>query len=250
MLIKNNFYTKMLNSIFILLLGSSIYAAGPVTHIYLAERYFKLCKPEYTKEQRAAFKRGTLRPDVRKLARIPRTKTHVKDVQLKDILTTQDPFVAGQLFHSYVDEQRIIIIQKEKVNDALSLIPQKYLVNFLKVLEDELAYKKIDVNETLNAIKSGNSKEDRYGIPYPTVKAYNRDLLQYLKQSPLVLFNDRAKNGKSYQGFSAFQIAHLALAMTEFIKNKKITQYFETLESEFDKMLISGKKLDSQSPAK
>ena len=85
---------------------TSLQAAAPVFHVLCAEWYLSRCKITYTRKQKEAFLRGTLFPDIRYIAAFPRSVTHRKNITLNTIISTENPFTAGLLFHTYVDEQR------------------------------------------------------------------------------------------------------------------------------------------------
>ena len=139
---------------------SSLFAATPATHVFFAERYIKCCKPGYTQKEHDAFIRGTLFPDIRYLAHIPRNKTHTNKLKLDDIVKQKNPFIAGKLFHSFVDEQRQRVVRKEKIHSVLlAHVPEKIGHQLLKVVEDELCYHAIERSSTLNALKTYDETE-------------------------------------------------------------------------------------------
>ncbi len=229
-----NFYSISLS----VLLGlcGMLFAAAPATHVFFAERYIKECKPSYTKKERQAFIRGTLFPDIRYLAHIPRNKTHSAKIKLKQIIEQKDPFIAGKLFHSFVDEQRQRIVQREKIHNTLSFFPEKIRHQLLKIIEDELCYHAIDRANVLEALKTHDAIEKKQGVPFYTVKTWHRHLATYLQQVPTALFNERARQKKGYLMIPAALIAQWSGFVTDHAKNKKVKAYFVTLTAEFDKI--------------
>ncbi len=213
-----------------------LFAAAPATHVFFAERYIKECKPSYTKKERQAFIRGTLFPDIRYLAHIPRNKTHSAKIKLKQIIEQKDPFIAGKLFHSFVDEQRQRIVQREKIHNTLSFFPEKIRHQLLKIIEDELCYHAIDRANVLEALKTHDAIEKKQGVPFYTVKTWHRHLATYLQQVPTALFNERARQKKGYLMIPAALIAQWSGFVTDHAKNKKVKAYFVTLTAEFDKI--------------
>ena len=81
-------------------------------------------------------------PDIRYVSSLPRTATHTKNVTLQRVIDTENPFFAGVLFHTYVDEKRERIAQEQRIYDHLNDIPPRYKAHLLKVVEDELCYEK------------------------------------------------------------------------------------------------------------
>jgi hypothetical protein len=77
--------------------------AASQTHIVFAERIRLKHFPEM---DRADYLVGTLFPDIRLLGSMPRERTHVTGVRLKDAAEAPTPFFTGMLIHSLVDEVR------------------------------------------------------------------------------------------------------------------------------------------------
>ena len=94
-----------------LVLGLPLHAAGPITHAFLAELFFKQF-PKYDSEEQKAFRLGTLFPDVRYLGTIPREETHFPEMTLEEVLEETNPFLAGMKFHSYVRKERVETVSK------------------------------------------------------------------------------------------------------------------------------------------
>ncbi len=77
--------------------------AAPIGHIYLA---LKLLVGPLVGVNEQAFILGASFPDIRYAAHVPREYTHKAAVKWCDVVGEVDPFVAGMLFHSLVDEMR------------------------------------------------------------------------------------------------------------------------------------------------
>lgn len=72
---------------------------SPLTHLVYAQQYLE----RHARLDEAAFWRGSLFPDVRRLASIPREQTHRLDVTLEEVGQEPDAWRAGYLFHSLLD---------------------------------------------------------------------------------------------------------------------------------------------------
>jgi hypothetical protein len=212
---------------------TTAFAAAPVVHIYCAELYFKHCKPTYTAKEKAAFIRGTLFPDIRYVARIPRTQTHSKNVLLKDVQALKDPFLAGKLFHSYVDEQREKIAKKERIYEHIT-VDKKHKSRFVKAVEDELCFDKIDAKKAIAALKEFDSHENKAGIPVFIVMGWHRVLQDYLKQSPMALMKKKAKTKSGYFNMTPAMVREASTQMEKYCKDKKVKNYFEAFIKDFE----------------
>jgi hypothetical protein len=215
----------------------SIKAAAPVVHIYCADLYFQHCKPTYTQEQRDSFMRGNLFPDIRYVAHIPRTETHVKDVTLTQINNTKDPFVAGKLFHSYVDEQREKVAQRAKIYDHLITIPQKHKSRFLKGVEDELCYNKITPRQVISALRKYDSAEKNSGISFLILSTWHRILQEYVKTSFLTLMKKKARTKSGYFKMTPEMVKQTTSEMEKYMKDTEVTNYFKAFIGDFERKL-------------
>ncbi len=213
-----------------------IYSACPATHVYFAELYFEKCKPEYSSKERAAFLRGTLFPDIRSYVGISRSKTHDKNVKLADVQNAKNAFTAGKLFHTYVDEKREKIAQREKIYNEVLILPRRYQGTFIKLVEDELCHSKINNKVTVAALKS-TDKEAEQLVARHKVRGWHRLMSNYLKQSPLTLLKERVKNKQGYLKLDADMVVLCSGLLEDFKENEKVKTYMNTLVSEFEKLL-------------
>ena len=72
----------------------AIYAAGPMTHLYLGEEYCKMNRIEDEGKVRD-FLVGTLFPDIRYITHFPREKTHPHVSHLREVQASDSLFEAG-----------------------------------------------------------------------------------------------------------------------------------------------------------
>ena len=151
--------------------------AAPITHIVLTEKIFDKFFKERTKKD---FFVGTLFPDIRYLKVIDRDKTHYNGLTISD-MEDDNSFLAGVKFHSILD------IAREKfiiANDVYSLCPKsKYIVESLKLLEDEFFYPYIqDYNIYIDYLNDILSTERNYGIAEKDLKRWHSLLRQYFQE--------------------------------------------------------------------
>ncbi len=214
---------------------SSLHAAAPVVHAYCAQQFFKT--RYYTPLEQQLFMIGTLFPDIRYLARIPRTRTHRKRVTLQEIRATRDPFEAGLLFHSYVDEQRERIAQREKAYDVLAFVPKGSKGHFLKAVEDELCYDRLDVPSAISAMNTYARNERSYKISSLYIHLWHFIIRNYLKQSPGKLFKEAARKKRGYAIMKPATVARMSSLLESYAQNERIKKYVHTFLDEFEKLL-------------
>jgi hypothetical protein len=116
---------------------SCLDAAGPMTHLYFAEYFCRvhgICKEKSVRE----FMVGTLFPDIRYIAHIPREATHFPLEGLKDVLQEEDLFRAGMKFHAWVDIVREEIVVSSGIYEAVAPHAEGRDATFLKFIEEEI----------------------------------------------------------------------------------------------------------------
>lgn len=139
--------------------------AGAISHVVYAEKALATFLSTSNKD---LFLIGTLFPDIRTPAKLERKKTHPLNLYLDDVRAEQDPFTAGLLFHSVIDEARENFVIKQKVYD---LIPEIYSSHIaLKVCEDRYLYSKISSWEALAQLNDTiYEPELRFGVLRPII---------------------------------------------------------------------------------
>lgn len=130
----------------------SIEAAAPGTHVYFAQLWRQ--HNTFGPDQEHAFIAGNLFPDIRYLGTIDRDSTHEKHLTAAMVRKTPNSFKAGMRLHAYVDEQRAYFVKKSKIESYLKNISKDTRVLFLKLLEDEILWDRIDTSEALIAMET------------------------------------------------------------------------------------------------
>lgn len=153
--------------------------AYAVTHVVLTKklynRYFK------DKDRKELFI-GTCFPDIRHLAGIHRDATHFHGISLAEVMS-EDPFMAGVIFHSYVDDNREAYVRAREI---YKLAPEsEYIIHALKFFEDQMLYEKIqDWNEYVGFFDEILKGELGFGMSKETVREWHSILQEYLSQKP------------------------------------------------------------------
>ncbi len=203
--------------------------AAPITHITLTEKIFdKFFKNKLAKD----FFIGTSFPDIRYLKVIERDKTHYDDLSISH-LKYDEPFIAGLKFHSILDHARENFIIK---NNTYSLCPEsKYITQSLKILEDEIFYKKIkDWTIYENYFNKIIQAEREYGISEKDLKKWHSLLQQYFQKQPN---KDTIKSFILGIGFTEEIAKKINHNITIMKGNKKIINTIENLYKNFDSLI-------------
>lgn len=214
-------------------------AAGPVSHLYYAQYWLKAQNSEISGHEKSLFLKGTLFPDIRYLGVIHRSNTHKKHVTLKQVqkLLKTDPFLAGMLFHSYLDEERAKFVQTYKISRHLRTIPKNIRDTFLKFLEDELLTphtKTIDILFDLNTV---DPRELTFGVEPHDVKRWHRYLQMYLAQSPEKSLSAATLLNKPLFGISSDTLEKLVQQISLKKEQHVFQKYGEALQMKIQKKL-------------
>lgn len=111
--------------------------AAPVTHLYFADKF---CDKHWEIDRFQFFSWNCL-PDIRYIDdTIERTKYHIRDVAIHEVLEEKSDFWKGVKFHSFVDGKRGMFCRKY-------IYPlenfDEIMVRSLKFLEDDILYWKL-----------------------------------------------------------------------------------------------------------
>lgn len=111
-----------------------LFAAGPVTHLYLGEKYCEIHQVEEAED----FIVGTLYPDIRYISRFPRHLTHPSITDIKQIKKAPTSFQSGLQFHAWVDIIREKFVVQSGIYKAIAEYAEGHEATFLKFLEEEI----------------------------------------------------------------------------------------------------------------
>lgn len=227
---------KVWMSLSIVLYAYNLYAAGPITHIVLGERWLQREAPHYTQEQRKAFLLGTVFPDIRYLGTIQREKTHYTAVTLKAVREAHSPFHQGVLFHSFVDEFREQWIRQHRIQDALSDIPTKQRKTFLKIVEDQILYARFSWKNVQMFLNIISTEEKNYGIDEKTLNEWHAGLILYFTASPAVLLTQLGQLDQDVFNVKSATIREWAKKLPLYVQQKKMQDHVEDMIAAFEKV--------------
>jgi hypothetical protein len=153
--------------------------AAPIAHIFLAKQM--LAGPFKGFFDEKEFIIGTSFPDIRYLKVVPRTKTHISHVLLKDILLETNSFKAGVLFHSLVDEQREAYVVANRLYEKMPEF--RFTSQSLKFAEDELLKTRFDIAYYQSFFDTILEREKDYNIDEKHIQSWHGFLQEYFNGS-------------------------------------------------------------------
>ena len=123
--------------LWILLLPFSLFAAGPMTHLYFAEKWAEQ-NPIATQEALRDFVLGNLFPDIRYVANIPREWTHAEVYSIEEVGASRTPFEGGMKLHAFVDIVREKFVEKTGIYAYVIPYAEGHPATLLKFIEEEI----------------------------------------------------------------------------------------------------------------
>jgi hypothetical protein len=176
---------------------SPLSAAGPVTHALLADHFFRIYPDKYDDVSKAAFRAGTLFPDIRYICHLSREDTHFDSVTIEDVFKEPSPFIAGMKFHSLVDKIRENFVINGGYYELLSSLNIEHSASYLKLLEDEIAYPSVDKGPWKEIVKAVHPDEEQWSVDPESLKKwhYLLDLSFSYYPSTLLFFAHLRGNG-------------------------------------------------------
>jgi len=124
-------------SLIILLFFSSLYGAGPITHLFLGEEYCRIFRIEEETHQRD-FLLGTSFPDIRYITHLPRERTHFNIQSLNEVTGSSSYFIAGMKFHAWVDEVREAFVVASGIYEKIEPYADGRKATLLKFIEEQI----------------------------------------------------------------------------------------------------------------
>lgn len=152
--------------------------AAPVTHIFFADKFWN----KHQEIDKFKFFAWNCLPDIRYIDKdIPRTKYHINNITINDILWEKSDFWKGVKFHSFIDENRDLFYEDHKV--YIPKISDWILIYSLKMLEDDILYWKMSFRQDF--IKFLQLYEfPTKDISKETIKKWKEILYNYFSSQP------------------------------------------------------------------
>lgn len=225
---------KFVVILWMLFISTYIYAAGPITHVFIAEKWLQY-NSQYDQEQTAAFFVGTLFPDIRYMAKISRNKTHFKGLKLEDIKQAPNAFRAGLNLHCYLDEAREKMVIENHVYDLFKdFPPNSEIPSLLKLLEDEILFSKIDKDRVIECLLCIPEEELNFDIKLEIIRDWHELQACLLTYPPSEILKEMAAYNQPYLHIKAETVQLWNARFAELLQNPEIQKHVQNLEQKFE----------------
>jgi len=198
----------------------------------------------YDESQKRAFMLGTLFPDIRYMANIPREKTHSRGVTIEELINTENPFIKGVKLLSFVDENRASFLRKHSIFNMLKNFPEDSHLS-LKLLEDEILYSMRKESASLyicEFLQHIEKEELSYNASIETIKKWHEHIREILSQKPSDLYDDLIISGRNHGKITNKSIKNAYKIMQSYSKDERFIEYVIAITSDFNIMFLAYKE--------
>lgn len=156
------------------------YAAGPMTHLYLAEKYCDKHNIQDEKDRRDFFV-GALFPDIRYIADIERESTHPITNEIQEVAATPTLFEAGMRFHVWVDIKREQFVEESGIYNIVIPFAEDHQTTLLKFIEEEILADQYNGLRWFGCFDGILAEEESFAIAQERIEKWH-SLVQYSMQ--------------------------------------------------------------------
>lgn len=227
--------TQLINVNFMLM------AAGPIMHVYLAEKWLERYGKSFTEDDKRKFIVGTLFPDIRYLGVLTREQTHETGLTLYDIQACPNRWEAGKKLHCFVDEVRAHFADQSAIYSILhQTVPEEHSGTLLKLIEDAFVQSRINVASACSYLSTIEPEEEATGVKLEALKQWHNQQAGHMKSIPHDVIKRLSEQQKGYLTISSQLIQIWAKELPALLNNKHITTYAEKLVAHFDEQLANN----------
>ena len=201
------------------------FAAGPLVHLYLAERYCQLYEVE-DETWKEDFLVGTLFPDIRYIFPLSREETH-PSTPFEQILSTSSGFEAGMRFHVWVDQMRERFVCDTGIYAQVLPYTKKHRATLLKWIEEEILFDQYE-GERWSHLFDRVWEEETERVSIDIVEKWHfmiRSTLNYHLSSLLFALSDR----EEAFGISNQELYEWSYLLPELVKEEGFQLHVKTL---------------------
>ncbi len=211
---------------------SSASAAGPLMHLYLADRWCEMEK--ISKEEKLDVLRGSVFPDIRYLLDIPREQTHLSNVSYGNILLMRHPFDKGRMHHCFVDEKRAKFICEYNILKLITPYSEELAGTLLKIVEDQIIFEQCNASLFQSAFKEKSAAEIATQVSNTQLNKFHVFLDFYISKGPVGIFKPIILMNEEFLGVSPKILKSWIDIVPELTQNKRIRKYVRDLVNDFD----------------
>jgi hypothetical protein len=221
---------------FFLFLQLSAFAASPLFHVVVAEKWLTAFE-DYNEDEKCAFFLGTLFPDIRYLAGLSRSTTHEYGFSLEQIRAIEDPFLKGIRVHVFVDDVREKFVERQEIIKILDETKGDKIL-YLKFLEDEILYSAREKGASLpicHYLKQFDPAEFTF-TSQEILEEWHELLRGYLSTRPSRALSKLIANGRGFSNISPELTQDSCEVMLGFRENEEAIKHVSSAIAEFDRI--------------
>ncbi len=241
--------TRFRTFLLFLCVGSStLWGAAPLFHAYVADKWLEILE-DYSLEEKQAFIRGTLFPDIRYIAKLARKITHHHGLTSNEIKKTSDPFLKGLRLHTYVDDVREAMVEQLGVISQLEERVPDDPYFLLKLIEDDILYTMLPKEKPLyyaSCLKAIDPGALQFQVKPETIEQWHEIHKAYFQQSINQLLLEHIRLGKPCLGLSGAILNDFYEGVIEFRSHEKIREHVKKAIEQFELDFIHLRESISQ----
>lgn len=217
-------------------------AAAPLTYLVLAEKFLTHCSAD--ESQKTAFLLGTLFPNIGSIATIPTEnphgkQTHQKGIDLKRVLMSPSPFVAGMRLHALIDEIRENLQIKWKISSWIAEFEALDPSTLLTLIEDEILFDELNTDMFSSFLDVIAEEELMGGLPSETIKNWHAFVKSYTANKPSKTLVELSQKGSTLLRMTPTVLRSWGQLLPWFSAQEPLKNYVHELQMHFSFLLKS-----------
>ena len=178
-------------------LQANLFAGGPVTHYYFAEKWKSMVK-DYHWSDCTKFHLGNFFSSITMIGIATNLQIPKQGVTLNDIYSDPFPFVAGVQLHNFIEERRQAFILTWSVYDSIRDVADGHAGTLLKLIEDEILFDNINPKHPMGHLNETLEEELLLAGTIENVKLWHLNLRNYFGMRPSNLLKYLVSNNQGF----------------------------------------------------
>lgn len=237
------FKSALVSTILFVLTCASSFAATPITHVYMAERWMQYVE-SFEGDKRAAFILGNLFPDIQYLGDVSRTDTHEANPLIETVYKTEEPFRKGACLHAFVDKMREALVVEWQIYSHVSEYASGHqMATLLKLVEDEILYQPAAAADAAQIVKNIIPEEIATEISKKTLKKWHYFLSVYFSMPPSQLLELMSEQNLPLLNIPPETIKLWSQIVPKLAQKPELIDYVRRLDDAFTETFRSFKTL-------
>jgi hypothetical protein len=136
--------------------------------------------------------------------------------------------------HAYIDVVREQFVVHYKIYRHLSKIPRKHHATFLKLVEDQIIWDKINHLEAITMLETLDDQEKKWGVSEKDLLKWHFWLTNYLLTPPSDLLSLFAVMKRSFLSIPVKEVEKWPAMIETLARDPVFQNYMEALEKHFE----------------